>query len=1313
MAAEDVTLTGADGADTLAGSGGNDLIEGGRGSDSLSGGAGDDIISAGPDYAASAEYTVLTGQTQSLTGTNGNADFSHSVASASGTVDSATVTVDGGWDMAGYRLGNNADATESHLHSFSQEVAGAELSFAGIAPGDQMVIWIDGVALNLNLALAAGVVSFDPGATGTVIDGTGALVSDAAALPAPAPAVLLIHLPFTTLEVENISQDGAGGGTVYALAVDTNPPALYDGDDDTVDGGDGNDTILGGDGNDSLLGGAGDDSLDGGLGADEIHGGAGRDQIVGGGGDTVDGGAGQDTLVVNDVASVSYGGDWAGTVTFNDSSVLTFSAIERLVVDGVATDLPDGLVDGTAGADTIGPGFTDSQGDAIDGADGDNDTVLAGDGNDLVQAGAGDDLVYGGAGDDTLSAGGPGSGAGGPANDTLYGGAGNDRILIASDAGFTTVDAGEEAGDKDKLVLTDLGSGGVQVNFSGDGSGSFGFVGGNSGGNFTGIEALETSDSGDNVSAGASSGGVVINTLGGNDYIAGGEGADLIDAGTGDDEVFAGGGNDTVFGNDGRDNLYGGSGNDTLYGGLGNDYMQGDAGNDTLYAGEGDDFLRGDAGNDAVYGGIGNDSVYGGADNDSVFGGEGDDQVYGGLSDDTLYGGSGNDMLHGVAGNDILYAEDGDDEMHGSVGSDTLYGGAGNDTMLGEEDADTFYGGAGDYVEGGEEVSTGVDDDRLFLADVDRIDWDPLNPENGTAYFLDGGVMHFYGIEKLFVDGVPVQAPDGIVTGTDGSDLIDASYTGDPHGDVVDGGDASLPGAAPDDDVILAGDGNDTVLAGLGDDLVQGGSGDDSLMGEAGDDTLKGGAGADTLIGGAGNDLIDLGTGDGAQDLVVLADEMGSDVVQGFEAPIAQADGSFTGQDLLDVSDLTDAEGHPVTTDDVIVTDTNGDGTGDAILIFPQGEQITLLGISPAEINLPGALAAMGIPPGVPEPPDFIVEGTAQGDLIDTDYLGDPEGDRVDHADNPDGNDDDRIEAGAGDDTVLAGWGDDTVYGGTGADHLDGGEGNDLLMGGDDADRMTGGIGDTIDGGEGGTDQDTLDLSGFTQQAARILYDAANPENGTVEFLGGSGDVIGTLRFQNIEHVVLPCFTAGARIATALGDIGIEALRAGDRVITRDRGYQQIRWIGHRSLTAAELAEAPQFRPIRIARGALGMDLPTRDLVVSPQHRMLLSSSRAELLFGDHEVLVAAAHLEGRHGVTREVPKDVTYFHLLFDHHEIIRANGAWTESYQPGELTLTGMDDDQRDELLALFPQLKFSLNFPAARPSLKRREVAALFMA
>jgi hypothetical protein len=109
---------------------------------------------------------------------------------------------------------------------------------------------------------------------------------------------------------------------------------------------------------------------------------------------------------------------------------------------------------------------------------------------------------------------------------------------------------------------------------------------------------------------------------------------------------------------------------------------------------------------------------------------------------------------------------------------------------------------------------------------------------------------------------------------------------------------------------------------------------------------------------------------------------------------------------------------------------------------------------------------------------------------------------------------------------------------------------------------------------------------------------------------------------------------------------------------------------------------------------------------------MLVAASRAELLFGEHEVLVAATHLTVRPGVeVQSATVQVTYIHLLFDRHEIIRANGAWTESYQPGEMSLAGMDDGPRREVLSLFPELALGFLFPAARITLKKHEAQLLF--
>ena len=181
-------------------------------------------------------------------------------------------------------------------------------------------------------------------------------------------------------------------------------------------------------------------------------------------------------------------------------------------------------------------------------------------------------------------------------------------------------------------------------------------------------------------------------------------------------------------------------------------------------------------------------------------------------------------------------------------------------------------------------------------------------------------------------------------------------------------------------------------------------------------------------------------------------------------------------------------------------------------------------------------------------------------------------------------------------------------------------------------------------------------------------------------------------------------------ILTEQGKVTIETLAVGDLVLTRDNGFQPIRWIGQRTLSAADLAAVPQFNPVQIASGALGGGLPERTMLVSPQHRMLINTPRAELLFGEAEVLAAAVHLVGRPGITRATPDQVSYIHLLFDEHELICADGAWSESFQPGQHTLASMDNAQRQEIFALFPELQVGATYPAARMMLKSGEARLL---
>ncbi|WP_439142237.1 Hint domain-containing protein [Pseudooctadecabacter sp.] len=194
---------------------------------------------------------------------------------------------------------------------------------------------------------------------------------------------------------------------------------------------------------------------------------------------------------------------------------------------------------------------------------------------------------------------------------------------------------------------------------------------------------------------------------------------------------------------------------------------------------------------------------------------------------------------------------------------------------------------------------------------------------------------------------------------------------------------------------------------------------------------------------------------------------------------------------------------------------------------------------------------------------------------------------------------------------------------------------------------------------------------------------------------------------------LVPCFTLGTMIATDRGEIPVEALKIGDRVMTRDNGLQDIRWIGRRDVSKEEVIATPEWAPIRVAAGALSGAVPETDLLLSPNHRVLITGERAALFFGENEVLVAAKHLVSMDGVSADAAGDVVYFHILFDRHEVILSNGAWTESFQPADYTLRSIGDEQREEVYGLFPELKnveSAAGWSAARKVLKRHEARLL---
>ena len=217
----------------------------------------------------------------------------------------------------------------------------------------------------------------------------------------------------------------------------------------------------------------------------------------------------------------------------------------------------------------------------------------------------------------------------------------------------------------------------------------------------------------------------------------------------------------------------------------------------------------------------------------------------------------------------------------------------------------------------------------------------------------------------------------------------------------------------------------------------------------------------------------------------------------------------------------------------------------------------------------------------------------------------------------------------------------------------------------------------------------------FTQPA-RIIFDV-NGFPTLPDFRYGPGldpPRAGQLDFDAFPGTppTVPCFVAGTLIETADGPLPIEVLRPGDRVRTDDGGTLPLRWIGSRSV-----AGTGDFAPVLIAAGALGN---LRDLRVSPQHRLQIGDWRAQLWFGQAQVLVAALHLVNGTTIRRDPMPRVTYHHMLFDRHAIVRAEGIPAESLHLGRTALASFPRAAREEVLALFPQLAEQ---DTARPCLR----------
>jgi len=220
-------------------------------------------------------------------------------------------------------------------------------------------------------------------------------------------------------------------------------------------------------------------------------------------------------------------------------------------------------------------------------------------------------------------------------------------------------------------------------------------------------------------------------------------------------------------------------------------------------------------------------------------------------------------------------------------------------------------------------------------------------------------------------------------------------------------------------------------------------------------------------------------------------------------------------------------------------------------------------------------------------------------------------------------------------------------------------------------------------------------------------------ETATQTEMGSFGN--GAIDVQDVDETPAAgpvCFAGGTKILTPCGEIPVEDLQIGDIVTTLDDGPMPILWISKTKCSWP--LESDQSKPIKISAGALGQNSPMRNLVVSPQHKVLLSDASAHELFAKTQVLAPAKGLLSLPGVrSMKGKRDVVYYHVLMAKHSILVSDGAPTESFFPGVCAMGMLKKHQRDEVFALFPELAESPDAGyglQARRCLSRSESAQL---
>ncbi len=210
-----------------------------------------------------------------------------------------------------------------------------------------------------------------------------------------------------------------------------------------------------------------------------------------------------------------------------------------------------------------------------------------------------------------------------------------------------------------------------------------------------------------------------------------------------------------------------------------------------------------------------------------------------------------------------------------------------------------------------------------------------------------------------------------------------------------------------------------------------------------------------------------------------------------------------------------------------------------------------------------------------------------------------------------------------------------------------------------------------FDGNRGGFFRDTdgtvygIDIPGATETSVAGIND-----NGEIvgSYLTGLGHETQVHAFTTTvadviaadDVLVAACYCAGTLIATECGEVVVEDLKIGYRLVTRSGALRQIKWVGRRSYGGRFIAGNKDILPVCIKAGSLADNVPCRDLWISPHHAMYIDG-----------LLIEARHLvNGTSIVQAEHADTVSYFHVELETHDVIVAEGALSESY---------LDEDNR----------------------------------